>query len=140
MLHGTLQHPDALRALAAAGHGSRIVITDGNFPASTEHGPHATVVYLNLAPDIVTVTQVLQAFVHTVPIERATGMTPSDGSLPEIFKEYRAILGETPLDARPHAEFKRLTCSPEVCLHVVTGDTRLYACLLVTIGVVGAPK
>lgn len=135
MLHGTLQHPDALRALASAGHGSRIAITDGNYPASTEHSPHATVVYLNLAPGAVTVPQVLRALVQTVPIERATGMTPSDGTVPEIFNEYRAILGEAPLDARPHAEFKRLACSPEVCLHVVTGETRTYACILLTIGV-----
>ncbi|MCW5942816.1 MAG: RbsD/FucU family protein [Fimbriimonadaceae bacterium] len=139
MLIGSLQHPDVLRALAAAGHGSRIAITDGNFPVATEHGPHATVVYLNLARGAMNVTQVLQALVQAVPIERATGMTPSDGTIPEIFNEYRAILGDTPLDPRPHAEFKRLVASPDVCLHIATGETRLYACVLLTIGVVNHP-
>ena len=42
MLKQTLIHPDILEALAAAGHGSKILITDGNFPASTVLGENAS--------------------------------------------------------------------------------------------------
>ncbi|HOS03406.1 MAG TPA: RbsD/FucU domain-containing protein, partial [Candidatus Hydrogenedentes bacterium] len=35
MLKQRLIHPEILDALAAAGHGSKILITDGNYPAST---------------------------------------------------------------------------------------------------------
>src|SRR5688572_16284327 len=35
MLKGTLIHPEILRALGRCGHGSKVLITDGNFPHST---------------------------------------------------------------------------------------------------------
>jgi L-fucose mutarotase len=47
MLKTTLTHPDILRVLARAGHHSKILIADGNYPASTKRGPHAEVVCLN---------------------------------------------------------------------------------------------
>ena len=36
MLYSTLTHPNILRALAAAGHGSQILIADGNYPLATQ--------------------------------------------------------------------------------------------------------
>jgi L-fucose mutarotase len=133
MLRHQLQHPEILRALAAAGHGSQVLITDSNYPVATEHGPNAKVVYLNLVPDVVTVTHVLSAVHATVPIEGAVGMTFPDGSLPPIFEEYTAVLGGEPKGMR-HVEFKAAGMSSAVCLHVATGDTRIYSCILLTIG------
>lgn len=133
MLKPSLQHPEILRAIAAAGHGSQILITDSNYPTSTEHGPNARVVYLNLAPDLVKVTDVLRAIAETVPIEKAVGMTLPDGALPPIFADYRAILGTQPQGMR-HVEFKMAGMQPSVCLHVATGDTRIYSCILLTVG------
>jgi L-fucose mutarotase len=133
MLKQPLQHPEVLAALASSGHGSQVLITDSNYPVATEHGPNARVVYLNLSPDIVKVTDVLRAIVQTVPIEKAVGMTLPDGSLPAIFEDYRAILGSEP-DGMRHTEFKQAGVSPAVCLHVATGDTRIYSCILLTLG------
>ena len=133
MLKQPLQHPEILRALAAAGHGSQVLVTDSNYPVSTEHGPNAVVIYLNLAPDLVRVTDVLRAVCDTVPIERAVGMTLPDGTLPPIFDEYRAVLGAKPEGMR-HIEFKEAGMAPSVCLHVATGDTRIYSCILLTLG------
>ena len=46
MLKGKLIHPDILAALGQAGHGSRILIADGNYPFSTKLGPVAKLVSL----------------------------------------------------------------------------------------------
>ena len=59
MLKTTLLHPDILRVIARAGHHAKILIADGNYPASTKRGPNAELVCLNLSPGIVTVAQVL---------------------------------------------------------------------------------
>lgn len=133
MLKQTLQHPEILRALAIAGHGSQILITDSNYPVATEHGPNARVVYLNLANDVVKVTDVLRAIVDAVPIERAIGMTMPDDALPPIFEDYKSIL-DCEIEVLRHIEFKTVGMSPAVCLHVATGDTRIYSCILLTIG------
>ncbi len=133
MLKQTLQHPEILRALAIAGHGSRILISDSNYPVATEHGPNARVVYLNLAPDTVRVTEVLQVICDAAPIEKAVGMTLPDGSLPAIFAEYKSILA-CEVEGMRHTDFKEAGLSPAVCLHVATGDTRIYSCILLTMG------
>ena len=49
MLRGELLHPEILFALGGAGHGSQILITDGNYPHVTKTNPDAERVYLNLA-------------------------------------------------------------------------------------------
>ena len=53
MLKHTLLHPAILAAIARAGHHGRIVIADGNYPASTTLGPSAELVSLNLMPGVV---------------------------------------------------------------------------------------
>lgn len=60
MLKHALIHPEINEVLARAGHHSRILIADGNYPVSTKKGPNARVVSLNLAPGLVTVAQVLE--------------------------------------------------------------------------------
>ena len=50
MLKNRLLHPDILAALGRAGHGSKVLIADGNYPFSTTLGPNAMLVSLNLSP------------------------------------------------------------------------------------------
>ena len=70
MLKQRLTHPEILSvALAAAGHGSKVLITDGNYPASTKVGDNAALVYLNLAPGKPTVTEVLDILLTAIPVE-----------------------------------------------------------------------
>ncbi len=74
MLKGTLIHPQILEALGRAGHGSRVLIADGNYPFATHLGPNARLVSLNLSPGLVTCPQVLEALVTAVPIDGAAVM------------------------------------------------------------------
>ena len=71
MLKHRLIHPEINAVLGRAGHHAKVLIADGNYPASTAKGPNAKLVSLNLAPGIVTCTQVLEALLSAVPIERA---------------------------------------------------------------------
>lgn len=135
MLRTRLIHPEILAALAAAGHGSQVLISDGNFPHVTATPPRARRVYLNLSPGRVTVTEVLEAVAAMVPLEAAAVMRPHDAAAPAVLDEYRALLPpDLPVEVVERMAFYELTRRPEVTLAVATGDQRLYANLLLTIG------
>jgi len=150
MLKGQLLHPDLLRALGAAGHGAKVLLADGNYPVSIKSPPAAARIYLNLAPGIVAVTDVLKALVATIPIEAAEVMVPDEGPEPPIFEEFRTILRDAttlqavaPGGGRPHElqplgrfAFYDAASQPDVAVAVATGEQRIYANILLTIGVV----
>ena len=135
MLNTQLIHPQILRALAEAGHGSQVLISDGNFPHVTATAPGARRVYLNLSPGRVTVTEVLTAMAATVPLVAAAVMRPDDTDEPAVLGEYRGLLPSgIPVEVVERHAFYELARRPDVTLAVATGDQRLYANLLLTIG------
>ena len=139
-------HPELLAALAGAGHGSQVLIADANYPASTARGPQAKVVHLNLVPGVVDAVTVLRALCAAVPVEEARVMAPNtEGPYamdhdPEIWDEFRDVLrragGPADLGQVERMAFYREASSSDVALTVVSGETRLYANLLLRIGVV----
>ncbi len=139
MLKTALLHPDILQALAGAGHGSQVLITDGNYPASTGTNPAATRVYLNLAPGLLNATDVLKYVAQAIPVEAAHVMQPADGSEPPIFAEFSALVGGVALQKLERFAFYSAASAPSVCLVVATGEQRIYANILLTIGVVPPP-
>jgi L-fucose mutarotase len=137
MIHGSIIHPEILAALAAAGHGSQVVITDSNYPHSTGTHPDAMRVFLNFAPGKLTVTDVLEGLVKTIPIEAAHGIAPDTGAEPKIFDEYRKILpGGVPLEKLGRFPFYDAARKPDTALLIATGEQRTWACLILTIGVI----
>jgi L-fucose mutarotase len=150
MLKGQLLHPDLLRALGRAGHGAKVLIADGNYPVSVKSPASATRVYLNLSPGVVTVTDVLAALVDAIPIEAAEVMVPDSGPEPPIFAEFRQLLSKAttlesvaPGGGRPERlatldrfAFYDAASQPDVAIAIATGEQRIYANLLLTIGVV----
>jgi L-fucose mutarotase len=143
MLKTSLLHPHILSALGKAGHGSKVLIADGNYPHWTAKGPNAEVVYLNLAPGMVGVTDVLKVLLSAIPVEAAAVMAVNrQGPYamtedPPIWNEFRALLREAgDLKQIERFQFYKEAGSPEVCLTVATGEQRIYANLLLTIGVV----
>jgi len=136
MLRYQLTHPTILAALASAGHGSRVLISDGHYPHTTGAHPAAERVYLNLSPDRLLVTEVLHALVDAIPIEAAAVMTPPAGqSEPEIFAGFRTALPGLALDGLDRFAFYDAARGPDTALVIATGDRRTYANLLLTIGV-----
>jgi len=137
MLKTNLLHPDILAALGAAGHGSRVLIADGNYPFSTGTNPAAQKVYLNLRPGLVNTLDVLEVLVSVLPIESALVMVPSEGPEPPILAEMRTILpAEAPMERKWRNNFYEEAKSPDTALVIATGEQRIYANILLVIGVV----
>lgn len=136
MLRYKLIHPQILAALGGAGHGSRVLIADGNYPFATGAPPAAQRVYLNLAPGLVNVTDVLAALADAIPIEAAHVMIPDTGPEPAIFGEFRALLPRLSLQTLARFPFYDAARSSDTALVIATGERRVYANILLTIGVV----
>ncbi len=141
MLKSTLLHPEILRALGGAGHGSKVLIADGNYPFGTGGPPNAARVYLNLAPGLVNAVDVLKTLVSAIPVEAAEVMMPAQGPEPAIFAEFRSALGkDLPLKNLGRFEFYDAARDRNTALVIATGEQRIYANILLTIGVVPPPK
>ena len=136
MLRGQLIHPEILDALGRAGHGSKVLIADGNYPFATAAGPRARPVFLNLSPGLVRVTDVLRVLAPAIPIEAAAVMMPPDAE-PPIFAEFRRLLpADVALDPLDRFAFYAAARDESVALLIATGEERVYANILLTIGVV----
>lgn len=144
MLKHTLLHPEIAAVLARAGHHAKILIADGNYPASTRKGPHAVVVSLNLSPGVVTVAQALRAVLSAVPIDEIAtmGIPPDDpyagAGEPPAWAEFRELargagIG-TPVTPIPKWDFYRAVESGDHVLTIQTADEALWANVLLTMG------
>ena len=138
MLHGTLLHPDLLAGLARCGHGSRVLITDANYPTVSATRESTAKIYLNLSPGVVSVPQVISALISVAPIEAAAVMTPDAGELPSAALRYAELLPDLELEKLSRDSFYQAARGEDVALVVVTGDQELWANLLLTVGFIGA--
>lgn len=145
MLKHKLIHPKINEVLARAGHHSKVLIADGNYPASSTLGPNAVLVSLNLSPGIVSCTDTLRAVLSALPVEGVHTMgIPADDPYaeqgePPIWAEYRAILKEqgVPLDLDPIEkwDFYEAVRSPDHVLTIQTAEQALWANVLLVVGV-----
>lgn len=136
MLTGHLIHPPLLGALARAGHGSKVLLSDGNYPHGTGAAPDAERIYLNLAPGLMTVDQVLKVLMTAITVEAAEVMTPPDGTEMTSIAGYRTALIGVPFATHDRQAFYTAARLPDVAIVLATGDQRMYSNLLLTIGVV----
>ncbi len=127
-------NPEIMRTLALCGHGDKILIADGNYPLDAKSGM-AEKVYLGVSAGIPTVTAVLDALLCEINIEKAEVMLPEDGSTPDIFGEFSDRLGGVMLDGLGRYEFYSACGEDCVRLAISTGEKRVYANLLITVGV-----
>lgn len=144
MLKHTLIHPTINEVLARAGHHARVLIADGNYPASTTLGPHAELVSLNLSPGIVGVPDVLRAVLSALPVDGVHTMgIPADDPYasegePPIWSEYREILQDQGLSLELEPidkwEFYEAVRSPDHVLTIQTAEQALWANVLLVVG------
>jgi L-fucose mutarotase len=139
MLTTQLLHPTILQVLGSSGHGSGILIADGNYPFITRANPAAERVYLNLMPGVLKVTEVLEAVLTVIPVEDAFVMLTGDGSAPPIHQEFRQMLPGISLTGLDRFAFYDRARDPDVSLVIATGEQRTYANILLVIGVVQPP-
>ncbi|MDG2470986.1 MAG: RbsD/FucU family protein [Pirellulaceae bacterium] len=144
MLESDLLHPEILQVLGSIGHSSKILIADGNFPFATKTNRHAHKVFLNLAPGVVGACDVLKAICSVVPIESAMVMSPPRAGEfavpnPQIWDDFGGILAKVDFD-RGLQKVGRFVfydcCKSDDChLVIATGEQKIFANLLLTIGV-----
>jgi len=145
MLKHSLIHPRINEILGRAGHHAKILIAYGHYPSSTKKGPNAGLVSLNLAPGLVSCSQVLEAILSAVPIDCVNTMMYEEsdpytlGGDPPVWNEYRAVLKKAglPLKLEPIKkwDFYDAVGTPDHVLTVQTGDMQRFANLLLSIGV-----
>lgn len=134
MLTTKLIHPEIMEVLSRAGHGSKILIADGNYPLSEKSGS-ARKVFLGLCAGLPTVTEVLSALHSVIEIEQAEVMLPEDGSEPEIFPEFRQELPGLALSGLDRYAFYDACMKDDaVLLAISTGEKRTFANILLTVG------
>ena len=145
MLLHQLIHPKINEVIGRAGHHGKILIADGNYPASSTLGPNAELVSLNLSPGLVTCTQVLQALVTAIPIEVAnTMMYETEGPYalsedPPVWAQYRDVFKKAnlALELEPIEkwDFYDAVNTKDHVLTIQTADQQRFANLLLSIGV-----
>jgi L-fucose mutarotase len=145
MLKHQLLHPKINEVLGRAGHHAKVLIADGNYPASTKRGPNAELVSLNLMPGVVNCMQVLKALLSAVPIDGVNTMmyTADDPYTldrdPPVWDEYRKVIRaaglELDLEPIPKWDFYKAVETPDHILTIQTADQQRFANLLLSIGV-----
>lgn len=136
MLKTEILHPELIRGLAESGHGARILIADSNYPVTVKAAQTARRVFLNFTPGMVDGASIVRALGAIIPVESALYMTPDSGETPEIVKEYQQILGAAvPFSSTTRFPFYEEAASPDTCLVIASGEQRVYANLLLTVGV-----
>ncbi len=145
MLKHRLIHPKINEVIGRAGHHGKILIADGNYPASSKKGPNAELVSLNLTPGVITCTQALEVVLSAVPIEAVNTMmyeTTGPYALhedPPVWDQYRAVLRDLgsnlTLEPIEKWSFYEAVATPDHILTIQTADQQRFANILLTIGV-----
>lgn len=144
MLKGRLIHPPLINALARMGHGSRILLADANYASDVLAPPSAERVYLNFAPGLLTATDILEVLLSAIPVEFAYAMRTDSGETPSIVEVFRSLLpAQTSLEILSRQPFYDAVRDPRTSVIVATGEQRLYANLLLSVGFInvdGTPQ
>ena len=144
MLKHELIHPEINGIIGRAGHHGKILIADGNYPASTKIGPKAKLISMNLTPGVITCSQALRAILSAIPIDVVNTMgIPADDPYaaagdPPVWAEYRKIIEEAGLGCELEPiqkwEFYDAVASDDHILTIRTADQALWANVLLSIG------
>ncbi len=127
-------HPQILASLSLCGHGDQILIADGNYPLDSKCGD-AQKIYLGLSEGIPTVPQVLEAIKSVIRVEKAEVMTPGGDETPKIFSEFHQQLPEVLFCELNRDAFYEACSKSSVRLAISTGEKRVFANILLTVGV-----
>jgi L-fucose mutarotase len=130
--------PELLKVLMEMGHGDEIVIGDGNYPAASTA---ERLVRLDGHGALEVADAILKFFpLDTFVDEPASLMkvVGGDGTVPEIWGEYRALIDRHQPGTRIGfvERFQFYERARKAYAVVATGESALYACLILKKGVV----
>ncbi len=137
MIKSPIIHPELMLGLAEAGHGAKILIADANYPVTVKSSPDARIVYLNFIPGMIAGTDIVRALAAMLPVESALFMSPPDGKMPPVVAEYRKLIPKSaPFASLSRFDFYDEASGPDTSLVIASGEQRVYANLLLTVGVI----
>ncbi len=143
MLKGipSILSPALLKALCEMGHGDELVIADGNFPSHSV-GKDAIVI----RADGHSVNELLEAILTLMPldsyVEKPVALmqvVEGDSAKPTIWEDYKRTLnrhGEDPAKIESIERFRFYERAKNAYLVIATGETAIYANILLKKGVV----
>ena len=135
MINGSVTHPDVLAYLARSGHTSKVLIADGHFPSATLLAPEVPRVFLNYAPGLLGVTDVLGPLLDVIEVQDAVAATFEDGSKPPIWPDYLQVLpAELELREIKGSQLTTEFTDQELGLVILTGELRPASCIVLTLG------
>ena len=139
MIKSSILHPELLSTLAKCGHKTKILIADSNYSFVTNSSPAATIVYLNFSPDMIASPIILEKLLDYINLEEATLMASPADFDNTIEKEYQRILpAGIAFNYVDRGEFYSQAKSTDTLLVIASGETRRFANILLTVGVVSA--
>jgi len=137
MIKSSILHPELLGALAKCGHKTKILIADSNYSFVTNSSPSATIVYLNFAPGMITSPVILEKLLDYINVEEAMLMASPADFNNTIEQEYQRILPtDTTFSYVDRGDFYAQAKSSDTLLVIASGETRRFANILLTVGVV----
>jgi L-fucose mutarotase len=133
----TLISPELLKAIAEMGHGDEIVIGDANFPAKSIN-PN------NIRADGHGAVELLDAILALFPLDTfveapVTLMdVPKGQEKPAIWEQFRKTIDKHQKNVKCQCveRFKFYDLSRKAYATVSTGETALYACIILKKGVI----
>ncbi|MCB2136144.1 MAG: ribose ABC transporter [Rhodobacteraceae bacterium] len=133
--------PDLLHALRTMGHGDEIVIADANFPGSSL-GP------ICIRADGLSASTVLRAVLSVMPLDTfdpnpalSMQVVGDPAKVPPAVADFQGLIdavADNPAAIHPLERFAFYDRAAEAFAIVQTGDTRLYANIILKKGVIGS--
>jgi D-ribose pyranase len=123
-------HHELARVIAQLGHGDLLVIADAGLPVP----PGVARIDLAVVGGLPAFLPVVQAILDEACVERATVAREMAEYSPDTGRGLLALLGDTPTEAIPHREFKRMTERARAIVR--TGEFTPYANVILHAGVV----
>lgn len=137
MLKSEILHPELLGTLAKCGHKTQILIADSNYAVLSNTNPKAKIIYLNFAKNLLPSDIILSKLLQCINVESAVMMQYPETFNNTIIGEYKSILGkEVSISYLPRQDFYDEVKSDKTALVIASGETRRFANILLTVGVV----
>lgn len=135
MIKSEILHPELLQGLAKCGHKANILITDANYSAVTNTSKNASVIYLNFAVDMVRSTVILDKVLKYINVEKVTLMASPDDFNNLIELEYKQLLAkDVEVSHINRQDFYALAKSDDTFLVIVSGESKRFANIILTVG------
>ena len=131
--------PDLLWALSAMGHGDTLAVVDANYPAYALHSRVLPLAGVDITDAVAAIAAVLPVDAAVEPAVLAMAPDGDPAAVIETHADVSRVLTQSegrPVTASPLERSDFYPQARRAFAVVLTGETRRYACFLITRGIV----